>query len=145
MARDPLQVLLRLRGIALDTARRTLADRLREEAAAAERAASIAATIVCEAAAQAGQAAETRSVESYAAWLGRTQVAQREAQAATRACAAATADARASLNAARTGTRALEAALDRAREARRDAAARLEQQAVDEAAAGCARPERWSG
>jgi flagellar export protein FliJ len=145
VARDPLQVLLRLRGIALDTARRALADRLREEAAATDRSAAIAATIAHETQAQARQPAETRSLESYAAWLARTQVAQREAQAAARACASATADARTSLNEARAGARALESALEHAREARRDAAARLEQQAIDEAAAGYTRPGRWSG
>ena len=145
MARRPLQVLLRLRGIALDQARRALADRLREEAVAAERSAAIAATIAREAALQAGEPVEHRTVETYAAWLGPAQVAQREAEAATRACAAATAEARASLNTARAETRALEAALAHVQEVREAVALRLEQQAVDEAAAGCTRPERWSG
>ncbi|HEY3847496.1 MAG TPA: hypothetical protein VGL95_10315 [Acetobacteraceae bacterium] len=142
MARDPLQVLLRLRGIALDAARRALADRLREEAAAAARSAGIAATIARETAVQASQPVERRAVESYAAWLERTHAAQRDAQAATCACAAATAEARTSLNEARAGTRALEAAVARAQDASREAVARLEQQAIDEAAAGCGRPER---
>lgn len=145
MARDPLQVLLRLRGIGLDAARRALADRLREEAAAAARCAGIEAMIAREAHVQLSQPVEGRTAGSYVAWLTLAQGVRREAQAATRTCAAATAETRASLNEARAGTRALEAALEHVQEERRIAGARLEQQAVDEAAAGCERPERWSG
>lgn len=145
MVRHPLEVLRRLRSIALDQARRALADRLREEAAAAEQSATIAATIARETAVHAGEPVEHRTVETYAAWLGRAQVAQREAEAARWACVAATVEARGSLNDARAGTRALEAAVAQMLEVQADAAARLEQQAVDEAAAGCKRPERWSG
>jgi hypothetical protein len=145
VARDPLPVLLRVRGIAVDMARRALADRLREETAAAARCDGIAATIACETEVQLSQPVERRTVETYAAWLGRIHGAQREAQAAARDCAAGSAEARASLNELRAGARALEAALERARDASREAAARLEQQAVDEAAAACRRPERWSG
>jgi hypothetical protein len=145
VARDPLQVLLRLRGIALDAARRGLADRLREEAVAADRCAAIAATIARETEVQLSQPAERPEVEYYAAWCERMQIAQREAQAASRACAVATAEARISVNEARAGCRALEVALERARDVSRNAAAKLEQEAIDEAAAGCARPVRWSG
>ena len=145
MARDPLQVLLRLRGIGLGAARRELAQRLRDETVAAARSAGIATTIALESEVQLSQPVERRTVESYAAWLGRALDAQREANAATRACAATSTEARSSLNQARAATRALEAALAQAREVRESAAARLEQQAVDEAAAGCKRPERWSG
>jgi hypothetical protein len=145
VARDPLPVLLRLRNIALDAARRTLAERLREETAAAERSASLTATIARETAVQASQPVECRTGETYVAWLRSTRGAQREAEAATRACAAATAEARVALNEARTGSRVLEEALARAKDLARAVAARLEQQAVDEAAAGCKRPERWSG
>ena len=42
MSRDPLVVLSRLQGIALDAARRALADRLGEKDAAAERSAAVA-------------------------------------------------------------------------------------------------------
>ena len=145
MARDPLQVLLRLRGIGLDAARRALAERLRAEAAAAEQCAGIEAGIAAETAAQRNQPPERRTLDAYAAWLGNARGAQRAAQAATRACEAATAAARASLHEARAGTRALEAALTQAQELREGAAARQEQQAVDEAAALCPRAERWSG
>ena len=145
MARHPVQVLLRLRGIALDEARRTLADCLRQETAAVERSAGIAATIARETEVQLSQPAEQGMGDSYAAWLGRAQVAKREAHTATLACAEATAEARGSLNQARAGARALEAALAQVRQAREDMAARVEQQAVDEAAATCTRPERWSG
>jgi hypothetical protein len=145
VARDPLQVLLRLRGIGLDAARRELAERLRDETAASARSAGIATTIAHESEVQLSQPMERRMVESYVAWLGHARDAQREAQVATRACAAASGEARSSLNQARAATRALEAALALAREARESAAARLEQQAVDEAAAGCKRPQRWSG
>jgi flagellar export protein FliJ len=140
MARHPLQVLLRVRGIALDAARRALADRLREEAAAAEQCAGIAATIARETAVQVSQPTERRTLETYAAWLGRAHDARREAQAATLACTAATAEARMSLNEARAGTRALEAVLAHVQEVHDAAAARLEQRTVDEAAARCKRP-----
>ena len=145
MARDPLQVLLRLRGISLDAARRALADRLREETAAAARCAGIEATIAHETQVQLSQPMESRAAGSYAAWLARALGERRDAQAASRTCATATAEARVSLNEARAETRALEAALEHVGDTRRIAAARLEQQAVDEAAAGCKRPERWSG
>jgi hypothetical protein len=145
MARDPLPVLLRLRTIALDAARRALADCLRDENTAAERAAGIAATIARETEVQASQPIERRTGESYVAWLRAARVAHHEAEVAMRACAAATAQARVSLNEARTGSRALEAALARKQDAARSVAAQLEQRTVDEAAAGCKRPERWSG
>ena len=145
MARDPLQVLLRLRGITLDQARRDLADRLREESAAAERCADIAAMIVREATAQMNQPPEGRTVESYAAWLGRTRIVQQQAQAASQACVAATAEAQLSLNEARAAKRVLEAEQEHARDVAQDAAMRREQQVLDEVATGRARPAQWSG
>ena len=108
MARNPLQVLLRVRGIALDEARRALADRLREETAAAERSAAIAATVARENLLQGSQPAEGGTLDSHAAWLARTLGAQRDAAAALRACVAASAAARALLNEARAAARALE-------------------------------------
>jgi len=145
VARDPMQVLLRLRGIALDAARRALADRLREEMAAVAQCAGVAAAIAHEAEVHLGQPVASRMAESYAAWLARAHVQRRDAQAAAQTCATATAEARVSLNEARAGSRALEAVLAQIQDTRRSAAARLEQQAVDEAAAACKRPERWSG
>lgn len=145
MARDPLPVLLRLRGIGLDAASRALADRLREEATAAARCAGIEAMIVRETAVQLSQAEEARTADSYAAWLGHAQTVRHAAREAVRTSLAATAEARAALNEARAATRTLEAALARVQDARRSATARLEQRAVDEAAAACGRPERWSG
>jgi flagellar biosynthesis chaperone FliJ len=135
MARDPLQVLARLRGISLDQARRALADRLREEAAAEARRDGIAATIVREAQMQERQAVESRTVDAYAAWVGRMRDAQHDAQTVVQACTAATGEARTSLSEARAGTRVLEAAMARTRETRRAAAVRREQEALDEAAA----------
>ena len=139
-------MLLRLRGITLDAARRALADRLREEAAAADRAADVAGTIARETAAQAGQPDFGATSDNYAAWLARTQDARREArQAATEPATAATAGHALPLTDERAaGPRAGGGAGARAGGAP-DAAARLEQQAVDEAAAGCKRPQRWSG
>jgi len=145
VARNPLQVLLRVRGIALDEARRALADRLREETAAAEHCAAIAATVARENLLQGSQPAEGGTLDSHAAWLARTLGAQRDAAAALRACVAASAAARALLNEARAAARALEAALEHVQDASRAAAARVEQAAVDEAAAGCKRVGGWSG
>jgi hypothetical protein len=141
MARDPLQVLARLRDIALDQARRALADRLREEAAAEARSDGIAATIVREARLQERQALENRTVDAYASWAGRMRDVQHEAQATVQACGVATGEARTSLSEARAGTRAIEAAMARARDVRQAAAARREQQALDEAAAWRRRTE----
>ncbi len=145
MARHPLQTLLRVRGIALDAARRALADRLQEELAAADRCSAISATIAREAALQVSLPVQRGTTKSYVAWLERTQLAHRDAEATVRARVAATVEARASLNEERTGVRALEAVLEQIQAVARDTAARVEQAAVDEAAAGCKRPERWSG
>jgi hypothetical protein len=139
VARDPLQVLLRLRGIGLDAARRALGDRLREEDLAVARHAGIAASIVRETNVQLGLPVERRTDDSFVAWLGRTQPVLREAQAASDACAVATGEARVALNEARAGKRALEAAVEHGREVAREGAERLEQQLVDEAAAASKR------
>ena len=95
---------------------------------------------------QGSQPAEGRTLRFLCRMVwDRTLGAQREAAAATQACVAATAEARALLNEARAGARALEAALEHVQDASRAAAARVEQQAVDEAAAGCKRVGGWSG
>ena len=152
MARDPLQVLLRLRGITLDATRRALGERLREAAAAEQRAASVAAEIARETAAAASPAEPVAPaapavpmVDSYAAWLRRAQETQRSATQAVRTAATATAKARDAVNDARAARRALEVLLEHAAEARRKEAEHANQQALDEAAAQRTRRGQWSG
>jgi len=144
MARDPLRVLLRLHGLALDMARRRLADRLRCEAAAIARSAAIATEIVQETAAQAAQPELAAAPDSYAAWLGRMRGERSATQETVRVAAEASAEARASVQEERVATRALEAVQAEARERRDRVTARDEQRVVDEVALrGGGR--RWSG
>jgi hypothetical protein len=145
MARDPLVALSRLRGIALDAARRALAARLGEQDAAAMRSADLAATRTRELAAQAGHPENALLSDYYAAWLKHSQAARQAAQAALGTAAQASAAARVTVNEERTALRALEAAMAQAREQRRQEADRQEQRALDEAAGSRARRQRWSG
>ena len=135
MPRDPLAVLLRLRGIALDTARRALAERMAAEADAAARADALRDAVAGETVSQATQPGERWMAEAFATWLGRIRLAQRDAADAVRRGAAATSEARAVVQEARVGVRTLEAMLAEQAAHRRDTAARTEQAALDEAGA----------
>jgi hypothetical protein len=144
MARDPLVVLSRLQGIALDAARRALADRLGEQYAAGGRSADLAATQAREAAAQASLPELAVAPDAYAAWLSRMQADRQAAQTALRTATQATTTARATVNEERAAARALDAVLAQARERRRRDAAGQEQRVLDEAGSR-GRRRRWSG
>lgn len=145
MARDPLILLSRLQGIALDVARRALADRLGEQDAAAQRSADVATELVQETAAQAHLPEFAASPDTYAAWLRCMAAAREAAQKTLQTATEATATARATVNEERVAVRALEAVLARAQERRRHEAARQEQRALDEAAGLRGTRQRWSG
>ncbi|HUB13526.1 MAG TPA: hypothetical protein VMB34_16375 [Acetobacteraceae bacterium] len=144
MPRDPLRVLLRLRGITLDAARRALAERLRDEAVAAARAAGLAAAMDAEAAARRGLP-DAAATDIYAAWLSRMQGARHAAQDAVQRSAAAASEARTVVGSERAAARALESALAHARQAHELTEARAEQSVLDEAALLCHRDRAWSG
>jgi hypothetical protein len=97
MKRDPLEALLRLRRMAVDTARHDLADCLRAESEAQSRVAAITASIEHEAAVAADLTTGDAEVEAFAAWLRRIRPVQRAAEAVLQEAAAETAQARAVL------------------------------------------------
>jgi flagellar export protein FliJ len=113
VTRDPLEVLLRLRRLTADQARRALADCLRAESLAAQSVAVVAAAIEHETAAATSLAVGDAEVEAFAAWLRRIRPKQRAAQAAEEQAEAETVRARAVLAAARAAVRAAEDMLEK--------------------------------
>ncbi len=95
MTRDPLEALLRLRRIAVDEARRDLAECLRVESEAAAAVAAIEAAIEQETEVATSLAAGDAEVEAFAAWLRRIRPKQRAALEAETQAEAETARARA--------------------------------------------------
>jgi hypothetical protein len=77
MTHDPLEALLRLRLIAVDEARRGLAECLRSESEAAAAVAAIEAAIERETEVATSLAAGDAEVEAFAAWLRRIRPKQR--------------------------------------------------------------------
>jgi flagellar export protein FliJ len=134
MTRDPLETLLRLRHLAVDQARRGLADCLRAESAAAHAVAEIEAAIEREAGVAANLASDDAEVEAFAAWLRRIRPKQRAAHVAEAQAEVATAQGRAVLAAARAGVRAAEKMLEEHAAAIRDEAEHRAQRDIDEAA-----------
>ncbi|MCW3473310.1 hypothetical protein [Limobrevibacterium gyesilva] len=129
-----LQLLLRLRHIALDDARQGLASRLQDAAlaAAAERAAALSLWREREAASSM-QATDT-AVEAFAAWLPTGLKALDAAREASERAEAACAQARAKLAAARGAAEAIASMLDAEAAKARLEASRREQAILDEAA-----------
>jgi hypothetical protein len=82
MSRDPLDAVLRIRRMAVDAARRHLADSLTIEEAARKRVAAAEARIESEAAVAADLATGDSAVEAFAAWLpvGRAIVGAAQAE-----------------------------------------------------------------
>jgi flagellar export protein FliJ len=134
MKQDPLESLLRLREVAVDEARRGLADCLRIESDAAAAVASIEAAIERETEAASSLAAGDNEVETFAAWLRRIRPKQQAARAAEEAAEAATAEARAVLGAARAAVRAVEQMLENKAKAAHEEAMRKAQGHIDEVA-----------
>jgi colicin import membrane protein len=134
MTQDPLGSLLRLRQVALDEARRELAECLRAESEAGAAVAAIEAAIEHEMEVASSLAAGDAEVEAFAAWLRRIRPEQRAAEAAVAAAEAATAQARAVLGAARAAVRAAETMIEKKAAEARAAADRKAQAEVDEVA-----------
>jgi flagellar export protein FliJ len=131
---DPLEALLRLRRLAVDQARRGLADCLRIESQAAQSVAAIEAAIEHEMEVATSLAAGDVEVEAFAAWLRRVRPKQQAAHAAETQAEAATAQGRAILAAARAAVKAAEEMLERHAAAKLAEAERQAQREIDEAA-----------
>jgi hypothetical protein len=110
MPDNALDSVLRLRGLIVQEAKRTLADRVRQEAAldASERAAE--AEIASETARATAIEAGDGSVETYALWLRKAREELARTRQARDACAGRTAQARAELSLAKSAWEAAEAA-----------------------------------
>jgi flagellar export protein FliJ len=131
---DSLQTLLRLRRLAVDQARRGLADCLRSEADAGSAVREIAAAIDRETDTVCQSVGDDHMVDNFAAWLRRARVEQGNAVNALLTAETHTQEARAVLTVGRAAVETVEALIAR-REAERTAAAeRQEQNVLDEAA-----------
>ncbi len=135
MPRDPLDAVLRVRRMAVDTARRHLAECLAVEEAARNRVAWAEAQIDEEARAAADVTAGDNAVEAFAAWLPVGRAAVTAAQAAYEKAVAEVTMARTAVTMARAAAEAA-ADLQRRRAAAHAALAeRRAQNALDEIAA----------
>ncbi len=141
MAHDALEALVRLRHLAVDQARRALADCLAAETTADSAAAALEAQVEHEADAAASLTTEDADVEAFAVWLRRIRPEQEAVHRAQDEAALATARARAVLSAAHAAAQAAEEMLQHHVAARRIEAERQAQQEIDEAAGAC-RPDR---
>ena len=133
MARDPLQVLLRLRRLAVDDARRTLADRLRSEGAAADALAEIRDQMRQQTEIVQNAGTDLRLAQAFGTWLEWAEPRRRGAFAAVQAAEGETASARLVLADERAAMRAVETLIDKQDADRQAAAQRSEQRDLDEA------------
>ena len=134
MTCDPLETLLRLRRLAVDQARRGLADCLRVESQAAHSVAAIEAAIEHETEVATNLASGDAEVEAFATWLRRIRPQQHAAHVAEAEAEAATVQGRAVLAAARAAVRAAEEMLEQHAAARLKEAEHQAQREIDEAA-----------
>jgi flagellar export protein FliJ len=134
MADDPLDVLLRLRTLAVDQTRQALAACIHAETEAASRCNMIDATIAREIAAATSLGSDDRAVEDFAAWLRRMLPEQALANDALAQAETHTKEARLVLAAGRKGVRAVETLQEKQAVERSARRARQEQLALDEAA-----------
>jgi flagellar export protein FliJ len=130
---DPLQILLRLRRLAMDQARRGLADCLRSEAEASQAVHEIAAAIDRETNTVCETVGDDRMVDNYAAWLRRARIEQGNAANALLTAEAHTQEARAVLTVGRAAVETVEALIARREAERTVVAERQEQNVLDEA------------
>lgn len=142
MVRDPLQVLLRLRRLAVDDARRTLADRLRSEGAAAAALAEIRDQIKQQTTFIQGADTDIQLGQAFGTWLEWAELRRRGALAALQASEGETASARGVLADERAAMRAVETLIDKQDADRQAAAQRNEQRDLDEAGHPARGPDR---
>ncbi len=135
MARDPVEVLRRLRRAAKDEAERNLAARLAEEDAARQRVGAAEARMLRERDIATDPAQGDGAVEAYIAWLATARRQMQMAQDDYERAAADVTLARAALSAAHAAAEAVANFLDRRAEAADEIAARRSQAALDEIAA----------
>jgi flagellar export protein FliJ len=137
---DTLQTLLRLRRLAVDKARRGLADCLRQETVAEEKMRDLAAEIDRETDAVCRSAGDDRMVENFALWLRRARVEQDAAAGALLTAQTHMLEARAVLTAGREAVEVVESLIAQ-RDADRNATLLRQEQAIlDEAGQGRGRP-----
>ena len=134
MTRDPLESLLRLRRLAVDEARRGLADCLRVESLADHAVAAIESAIDHETDVATDLASGDAVVEAFAAWLRRIRPKQHAVHAAEAQAEASTAQGRALLAAARAAVRAAEEMLEKHAAAKLAEEEHQAQREIDEAA-----------
>lgn len=139
MRDEPLLTLRRLRRLALDEARLTLADCVTEETRAAAAVRTIGDDIRRETECASSVEADDTMVEAFAAWLRRIRVEQQAAEMALREAEGRTHEARAVLTIARGAVEAVEKELVRRNEVRLKEAQRLEQRSLDEIGARSSR------
>jgi len=130
---DSLTVVVRLRNLAVNEARRALAECITAETAAAGALRRLDAAIAAETDAAGDLSGDDQSVEDFAAWLRRIDVERRAATAALETTEVRCTEARAALAASRTAARAMEDLLLRRQADRQLAAGRREQAMLDEA------------
>jgi flagellar export protein FliJ len=135
MSRDPLDALVRLRRLAVDEARKALAECLRTEEATEASVARIAAAIERETDAAASLSTSDAEVEAFVAWLHRIRPEQHSAHEAQDEARAETLRMRAVVSAARAAAEAAEELVERHEAARRADEQRQAQRDIDEAAA----------
>jgi hypothetical protein len=126
---DTLQTLLRLRRLAVDKARRGLADCLQQETAAEEKMRELAAEIDRETDAVCQSAGDDRMVEHFAAWLRRARFQQDTAAGVLLTAQTHTLEARAVMTAGREAVEVVESLIAQ-RNAEQTAAALRREQAI---------------
>jgi flagellar export protein FliJ len=130
---DPIPVVARLRNLAVEEAKRALADCLSAEASAAEALRALEDAIGAETDAAADLSGDDRSVEDFSTWLRHANADRVAAQATLTAAETRSAESRAVLAASRSAAKAMESLLAQREAERQAATARREQVALDEA------------
>lgn len=132
---DPLPVVSRLRRLAVDEAKRAMADCLRAETLASQALSTLDAAIAAETDAASEPSGDDRNVEDFALWLRRIARDRAAAAAALHGAETRSAEARAVLAASRAAARAMEEMLAGREVLRQAAAEHREQAALDETGA----------
>jgi hypothetical protein len=131
---DPLPVVARLRHLAVDEARRALAECVTVEGCAAGSVRLLDTAIASEADAAGDPSGDDQMVEEFAAWLRRIGVERRAAVSALEAAELRSTEARAALIASRAAARAIDELLVRRDTERRTAADGKAQTLLEDAA-----------
>lgn len=131
---DPLPIAARLRHLAVDEARRALAECVTAEAGAVEALRLVDAAIVAETEAAGDPAGDDQSVEDFANWLRRIRIERHAAVAALETAELRSNEARTTLIACRTAARAMDELLRNRDDEQKAEAERKAQVGLEEAA-----------